>query len=391
MKIKLGIIGTGQRGVSYYRTIVNDDLLRELFSVKWIADINKERLKHFSELFNFKGELLLDFEEGMSKVDAVIAATPDYTHVEVFKKIMDHDKHFIAEKPLATTIEDAKKVRDWAKDYDKVVLVAFPLRYTPFYRKVKEIVDLGLLGELVFIRACEVLSYVHGANFARRWHRKRELSGGFLVTKNCHDFDMLHWVTKSLAAFVSAFGGRKFFGVRKDYPRYCHECDRYDCIYRYSICPIWYFLSEDEQKHPEKYGYDRCVFSADMDIVDHAVVNIRHRNGVVSQFAVGTTGPREVRRIHILGTEGELIGAFEDGIIEVRRTGTHDVMRINVEAASRGHYGGDQGLLLNFALSIMGKDRPRSTVEDGYWAVVVACKAEESIARGGALLNISEQ
>lgn len=386
-RVNLGIIGLGLRGVSYYRLIQSKPLLKEIFDVKWVADINKNKLKRFKEEFSFKGEILTDFREGMENVEAVIISTPDYTHASLYNEITEYSKHFIAEKPLATNIEDAKKILEKLKNYEKSVVVAYPLRYTPFYRKIKEIIESDTIGEIIFIRASEVLSYEHGANYARRWHRKRVNSGGLLVTKCCHDFDILHWLSKSLIESLSGFGGRRFFGKREGFPQYCHECDNLDCIYRYSICPIWYYLPYEEAYEPEKYGYDLCVFNSDMDIIDHAIVNLKHKNGIVSQFAIGPIAPNEFRRIHILGTKGELEGIFEKGIIIIRENKSNCETQIEIKEEPQGHYGGDYRLLLNFARCILYKEKPAATIEEGYYSLIVAAKAEESIEHGGILLK----
>ncbi len=272
--MNIGIIGTGTRSVLYLNQILAG--VRENIFVKALADIDKDKLnKYANDYFTDKNmpSLYTDFNEMLEKedLDMVFICTPDSKHTDIVIPVIKAGKNILLEKPMATTIEDCKAIYSESIKHNKYLYLGFVLRYTPLYRKVKEIIDSGVLGDIIAVEAKEMLEYLHGASYMRRWHRYKKNSGGFLNTKCCHDMDLLNWLIGSDPLYISAFGSRSFFNPKKDAQERCPGCKLKDtCRYFYK---------------PEDYleyncVEDLCVFNSEKDIYDNEIVNIQYENGV---------------------------------------------------------------------------------------------------------------
>ena len=197
MPLGFGIIGAGQRCMYFF----GPDIQRNADRAKLVALAEPDQGRRSSAIDDLGGDIRAygDIEEllGDPKVDAVIIASPDFTHQELLDKALDAGKHVICEKPMATTLDDARHMARRAQAAPQVVQIGFMLRYAPMFVRIKEIVDSGIIGDLVQVSAAEIIEYYHGASFYRRWQRFRKNSGGLLVHKACHAFDVVNWIVGS--------------------------------------------------------------------------------------------------------------------------------------------------------------------------------------------------
>lgn len=294
-----------------------------------------------------------------SQADIVFIMTPDWTHLDVLRPAVSAGCHVFLEKPLATTSADVMEIVRLAHSTDKTVQVGFVLRYSPFARKVKAVVDSGALGKLVMIQMNERLELVHGAVFCRSWHRKVRYTGGFLNEKCSHDLDQICWLMEKQAApkEVFSYGGRHFT-PEKNTPQTCGRC-------RLRHCP-WRDKNE------------RCVFHSDGDIMDHQCANILFDDGAQAQFSLVAMSPAPGRDMRIFGTDGYLEGELEKGSLRLNRywdpSGFQDVS----VAASDGHGGGDTRIVAEFLDCVDRHEQPLSSVLDGARASLLAFAADES-------------
>ncbi|RPI61232.1 MAG: gfo/Idh/MocA family oxidoreductase, partial [Planctomycetaceae bacterium] len=201
--VRIGVVGAGHRGGTFVAE------LRHIPQGKLTAlcDTNAGRMDIFNNRWKLDGVLRTTNLDEMLKgdlVDAIIVAVPDKFHREVAVKALQAGKDILLEKPLAPTADDCRAIIDAYKKSGRLMQVGFVLRSTKFYQKIKEIVDSGKLGQIMFIRACEYLGVEHGASYMTRWHRKKENAGTFLLAKCSHDLDLLNWIIGSRPTHVAS-------------------------------------------------------------------------------------------------------------------------------------------------------------------------------------------
>lgn len=386
-KIRIAVAGTGQRASAFVKR------MKDMPGVELAAlcDINRERLQSYARqnkcediaLFTSLDEMLAD-----KLLDAVVITVPDGMHKEVAVKCFAAGKHVMLEKPMALTVEDCKEIVRAKEKSGKILQLGFVLRSTPFYRKVKEIVDQGVLGQIMGISAAEYLKVSHSASYMRRWHRKSANSGGFIVTKCSHDLDMLNWLSGSQATRVASFGDNNFFLPKKSPATHCSKCQEKDCRFRFNPQSGGFvFMTEDDRINPSHRNFDLCVYNDDKDIVDNQVAILEYVNGVRATFSLQLFRATGARMITINGTEAYLSGCLEENRISIchSRTGQVDVHEIKVEGS--GHSGGDERFVLEFVDCIRNGTAPVADLRSGLASTVTALAVEKA-RKSGSVISI---
>ena len=231
---KLAVVGYGQRG-----SIYADYALQKPaeFVVTAIVDNDKSRRelaasKHDCPIF----EDYRDFIKAGIEADIVAVATQDKYHREHAIACMEAGYDLLLEKPIATSIEDCEAIYETATRLNRKVIVCHVLRYTPFYSKLKEVVDSGVLGEIVTMNTTECVGYYHQAHsFVRGpWHDSKE-SSPMILAKCCHDMDMIRYILGKKCLYASSFGSLTHF-TKENAPEgcadYCSDCKHADCVYK---------------------------------------------------------------------------------------------------------------------------------------------------------------
>ena len=365
---KIVILGYGQRGKIYADYSLN---FPEEFEVVAIIETNPDRRavgasRHNCPIFSdYK-----DFLNAKIEADVVAIATQDCDHREHAIACMEHGYDLLLEKPIANTMEDCLAIYDASVQYNRKVIVCHVLRYTPFYNKIKEIVESGILGEVMTVNMSENVGYYHQAHsFVRGPWRNSDEACPMILAKCCHDLDILRWLLGTNCEEVSSFGDRSFFreeNAPKDSTQYCSDCHNDSCVYRakklyadykwmrgYFCCDI-----EDDQTANEALvhsQYDRCVFRCDNDVVDHQVSIFRFNNNITAMHTMTAFSKEIYRDIKLHGTKAELYGVMEKNILEVRTFGGetvhYDFRNMNI---SGNHGGGDNGLMHSLFLERNG-------------------------------------
>ncbi|MFT5854350.1 MAG: putative dehydrogenase, partial [Verrucomicrobiales bacterium] len=254
------------------------------------------------------------------------------------------------------------------RELGRKVLTCFVLRYTPFYRTVKQFIDSGRLGKIISLRAFEGVEPWHQAHsFVRgHWSRAKD-STPMIVAKCCHDMDILSWLVDSPHRRLSSFGKLSYFrkanapeGATARCTDGCPHCGTcpYDA-HRYlgdkkaTWLPMVHPTGIDDTNEQligwlESSPWGRCVYHCDNDVVDHQTVNIEFENDVTATFTM--TAFDDGRRIEIYGTEGALVGkaaSYRDPEEKLTLTSHHNPgsEEIEITKAAGGHGGGDQGLV----------------------------------------------
>lgn len=393
------IIGAGDRGFAYskYSKLFPDEM-----KITGIAEPIKERRNKFAEEFGLsKSHIYIDYNEVFDKektADAVIISTPDDKHFEPAMKAIENGYAVLLEKPISNRLEECIALNEQNKKYNGFTAVCHVLRYTTFFQKIKEIIDSGLIGEVITIEHIEGVGWWHQAHSYVRgnWNDSKKTSP-MILAKSCHDMDILLWFTGKHCNKISSFGSLIHF-KKENAPEGSTERCTDDCkvenecpysalkLYMnmektdWPISTISNDLSYEGRIKTLKEGpYGRCVYRCNNDAVDHQVVSLEFDGGVTASFTMSAfTNPG--RRIRIMGTMGEIAG--DKNMIEVTnfRNGERKKISISESDIKSGHGGGDFGLVSAFIKAIINNDKSyiSSTLEVSLESHKMAFAAEES-------------
>jgi len=306
---RYAIAGLGSRGYHMFA----EPLAREFENVELVGffDRNHRRMQLAKERLGLEIPCFDDIDELLSSTqpDVVIVCTPDWTHAQYVIAALEAGCDVIVEKPLATTVANIKAILEAEERCSGTVRVSHNARFGAAEEAVYRLLRQGAIGSLVTVEFLELLNTSHGADYFRRWHRQKAYSGGLLVHKACHHFDLLNWWIASEPLWVIAEGGRRFYGENGPWRgERCLGCAHADA------CPFYLdlrgkpelanlYLSAEEQ---DGYIRDRCVFARDIDIEDHVSMLIRYENGVQVSYSLLAFSPWEGQRVAFNGTKGRL-------------------------------------------------------------------------------------
>lgn len=339
----------------------------------------------------------------------VIVTVPDYLHHQYIVAAMKADCDVVTEKPMTIDLDKLKAIVDTVNETGRKVTVTFNYRYTPARTQLKEILMSGAIGEITAVDFRWYLDRVHGADYFRRWHRYKDQSGGLLVHKSTHHFDLINWWVGSSPVNVSAIGKRDFYtpemAVELGYGgrgERCHTCPiAKSCVFELDLADDEYLKNlyldaEDE----DGYLRDKCVFDDDITIEDTMQVQAKYANGVSLNYTLTAYAPWEGLEIKFYGTKGELSHRHVEvhGVFGGKRARmeTGNVTTILHQAGKEpvdievwtgeGDHGGADPVMLSylFDAKTVGPDpyNRGSTHEDGAWSILTGIAANQSIATG---------
>jgi predicted dehydrogenase len=357
------------------------------------------------------------------RADAVVVTTPDSTHHVFIAEALASGRDVVTEKPLTTALHGCRVILDAAARSSSSLRVAFNYRYSPRNTKVKELLASGAIGQVTSVHFEWVLDTVHGADYFRRWHRDKATSGGLLVHKSSHHFDLVNWWLDDVPETVFAMGALRFYGARNAASRGLGQRPvRSHGASGMASDPFALDLAGDsrlarlylEAEHEDGYQRDRHVFSDGITIEDNMAVLVGYAGGALLTYSLNAHAPWEGYRVAINGTEGRLeLDVCEratarpaDRVVDpaagrtggrssaVRRTGTSLVLQRHWQAAERidvvegdgGHGGGDRLLLDDlFSGSHHGAGDSlgrQAGLLDGVRSVAVGIAANRAISSG---------
>ena len=209
--LKTVIVGGGHRSLIYAGL---SDIKPDMMQIVGVVDPNEFRRTSIAEKYNIPAEnVFKTVEEFTSRpkfADAVINGTMDHIHVETSLPILRAGYDILLEKPFAVNEKEMRELVKCANEYNKKIMVCFVLRYAPFYRKIKETLLSGEIGQIVNIQTVEHVSYHHmsTSHIRGKWRNEEECHASMLLAKCCHDIDIMMWLMGSDAPIkVSSYGG----------------------------------------------------------------------------------------------------------------------------------------------------------------------------------------
>jgi predicted dehydrogenase len=313
--------------------------------------------------------------------DAVIIATQDAMHVEPAVAFAGRGYAMLLEKPMAPSEEDCLRITQAVKEAKILFAVCHVMRYTTYTQALKNLVDSGVIGEVVSLQHLEPVGYWHQAHsFVRgNWRNEKE-SSFMLLAKSCHDLDWIRYIMGKSCRSVSSFGALTHF-KKSQKPLEAGSATRcLTCAYEpqcpYSAKKIYLgALARGDRGWPvdvvapnptvasvtaalESGPYGRCVYECDNDVVDHQVVNLLFEHDKTATFTMTAFNRAAHRKTRIFGTRGELYGDGET--IEHFDFLTDQTRVIPTETEESGilggHGGGDYGLMDRFVRAVARND-----------------------------------
>nr|WP_232328305.1 Gfo/Idh/MocA family oxidoreductase [Kibdelosporangium sp. MJ126-NF4] len=373
------IVGAGSRGKNYAEAAARTGHAR----IVGVAEPRPDARRLFVDQHELPADgVYEDWRQLLDKprlADVAVIATQDKDHVEPAVELARRGYHLLLEKPMATSEADCERIVQAAEDAGVLLAVCHVLRYTPYSRALKQIVDSGRIGDIVSVEHLEPVGWWHQAHSYVRGNWRREDESSFmLMTKSCHDLDWLSYVIGRPAQRVSSFGGLYEFRADRKPEGAADRC--LDCAVEptcpYSAPRIYLpFLDRPKKGWPlsivtmdrtvdglmtalREGPYGRCVYSCDNDVVDHQVVNIEYTDGVTASFTMTAFAPAEHRKTRIFGTRGSIDGDGETIAVHDFLTGPEvfDPGAYGGATAADGHGGGDQGLVDAFIEAVRTGD-----------------------------------
>lgn len=361
---KYVLCGASRRGHNMYAANITAHFT-DVAQLVGIFDINPMRAEYVRDCVDERKSIpvFTDFDEMLrtTNPDTVIVTTVDSVHHEYVIRSLDLGLDVICEKPMTIDAEKTKAILEAEKRNNRKIIVTFNCRFIPYIKRVKELIADGAVGTVLSVDFEWLLDRHHGADYFRRWHRFQENSGGLLVTKSTHHFDMINWWLGESPVKVYADGELSFYGPhRENRAERCRDC----AFYKSCDLAMDGFDDLNDQNsseylnkmyfEPEKidgYRRDQCVF-APSDIYDNMSVSVRYTNGVLLTYSLNAYMPYEGWRAAINGTKGRLeaqritrgLGKDDQQTISVFYPGQEKTV-YHVPKATGSHGGGDRVLL----------------------------------------------
>ncbi|HSQ52222.1 MAG TPA: Gfo/Idh/MocA family oxidoreductase [Nitrospiraceae bacterium] len=397
------LVGTGSRGIEMFGQAIVGPYSGKA-ELAGICDINPLRMAAAQRRLATQAPAFTDFSACLDRLkpDRVIVATPDHTHHEYIVGAMRAGADVVSEKPLAICTEACRSILQTERETGRTCTVAFNYRHAPFHTRIKELLLANCIGRVISIDFHYYLDSRHGADYYRRWHRRKENSGGLLVHKATHHFDLINWWLEQDPVTVFARGDRQYYGpTRAERGTRCRVCPHADkCEFYLDLAAKP--LMEDLYMAAESadgYYRDRCVFDTDIDIEDNMQVLIGYSQGTNLSYSLTAFLPIEGFTIAFNGSGGRLeaeetwgdhLGTSADdpfdrfGITLYPLGGRKQ--KIPIEPVLGGHAGGDERLLRMLfddgAPDPMGH---RASARAGAISILAGIAANQSIATGQAV------
>lgn len=339
-RIRYGLIGSGMMGIEHLLNLrlvpgsevvaVADPFER---SRKWARDTAPD------------AEIFEDYRKMLAQVslDAVIVATPNHTHAEVLGHVFERALHVLVEKPLCTTLEDCRRVEERAARHPGLVWVAMEYRYMPPVARLVEAVRSGAVGTLRMLAIRE-----HRFPFLPKvgdWNRFARNTGGTLVEKCCHFFDLMRLIVGSRPVRVYASGAQDVN----------HLDERYD--------------------------------GRTPDILDNAYAIVDFEGGcrALLDLCMFAEGSRHQGEIAATGDRGKVECFIPESTLVVGTRHPKHVETIHVPVEERllragAHHGATYHEHVAFRRAILRGTPPEVSARDGLLAVAMGLAAERSAA-----------
>ena len=422
---RYALVGTGHRVEMYFSALLGSHA--DVGTLVALCDTNHTRMHYYQRRWSEASSghetvpayPAAQFETMLTRgqPDVVVVTTMDSTHADYVTAALEHGCDVVCEKPLTIDEAGCRRIAAAAAASSGELIVTFNYRYSPRNSSVKQLIRDGAVGEVTSVTFEWLLDTVHGADYFRRWHREKANSGGLLVHKASHHFDLVNWWLEDTPSSVAALGRRAFYGPGTTASPRGDQARAAD--------PFALDIESDprlaalygDARSEDGYVRNLDVFAPGTDIEDNMAVLVGYSGGAMLSYSLNAHAPWEGYRVGINGTEGRLeltvcerahvVADSTAGVLgggqaldpsvrpdtgheaeTVRRLGTDLVVqrhweparRVDVGDAGLPHGGGDD-LLLDDLFRGASDDplRRRADYRDGVRSVLVGVAANRSI------------
>lgn len=386
------IIAGGGRGLMFAEVIALDKEIKKLgVKVMALVDTNKSIHPKLRRSLNEFGlpetQVLSSLEEALNvftckESQSVFIVTPNPTHAKLTRMALDAGRHVFLEKPIAANWADAVDIVNAAGNSNKMVYMGLLLRYSRYYKWIREIITAGTLGNLVMVQMNERLDVDHSSAYRRGWRRLKANSGGLMNEKCSHDIDILCWLKESQGKPIEVFsyGGDHMFPKKGTPSDKCSECNDKTCPFR---------IKNLEEFNDQRYThsanldiYNTCTFKTDANVHTHQSMTVIFSDGTQGLFNITLYSADPDRDIIIHGTEGYLAGSLNSGKFTVQTYRDNKTTVYDTGIKNNQHGGADSDVTREFFHAIMDSGAPEAKVIDAATASRIAFAADLSVQEG---------
>lgn len=401
MAVKAVFIGFGARGQCYANYTFQH---KNEFEVAAVAEpkahLRKLAVEQYGcpadKVYESWNDLLADGVMG----DLLFVCTQDNHHVEPAILAMEAGyRYLMVEKPIDKDIDQCRLLMESAHKYDATVQVCHSLRYTNFYRKLKELLDNDAVGKIKCINHTEALGTFHYAHsFVRGDWNWSQNSSPMILAKCCHDTDLLLWLTGKHCKRVYSEGSQSFFNSEHapaDAPDRCingcphisacpYSATKYLSKYRNHLFREYAvekegFTTTEEALQKGRYG--RCVFRCDNDVVDHQIVVLEFEDNITASLTMSGFS-NFGRETHIMGTMGEIRAYMDDSKIIVYDFRAGNKTTYDIGHPDSLHSGADTILVRDAVAVVRGYAEPATSIDISVESHAMCIAAEQSRISG---------
>ncbi len=425
---RYAIVGTGARAGMFVEALTTT--YRDVAELVALCDLSQVRMDWYNRKLKTTAGLAPrptyhtgEFDRMIAETGphTVIVATIDSTHHHYINRAMALGCDVITEKPMTTDLEKLQAIFEAIEQTGRSLRVTFNYRYAPAYTKYRELIKSGTAGRPLLVDFSWMLDTSHGADYFRRWHREKENSGGLLVHKATHHFDLVNWWIDAYPREVFALGQLHFYGRHNAASRgESYPYTRYTGVMEAQNDPFALSLHSKEAlrglylEAEAETGYirDRNVFGEPVTIEDTMTVTARYNTGALLSYSLVAYSPWEGLRVAVTGTRGRVEMDIEENIIHLLGDGQVDAQaskgpfkqarirvfpmfgqgyEVEVPKGDGGHGGADPVMLEQLFSPTPPPDpfnRAASFI-DGAASVLVGIAANQSI-RTGQLVPIDD-
>jgi predicted dehydrogenase len=375
--VSMVVIGAGQRGTGYAWWAGRHPDRASVVAVADPREVRRARLAAEHDIA--AGNTAADWRQLADRgrlADAVLICTQDRMHAEPAEAFAALGYHILLEKPMAPDEAACRRIVAAVEDAGVMLAVGHVMRYTPYTRAVKRVIEDGQLGDIMSVQHLEPLGFWHQAHsYVRGNWRRSDLAASMLMAKSCHDLDWLQYILGRAPLRVSSFGSLTHFTAANRPPGAADRCVacpvEASCPYS---APRLYrgLLDRGEHRWPlsaviEDFSpgaldealsdgpYGRCVYACDNDVVDHQVVALEFPGAITATFTMTAFSKAADRKTRLFGTRGELAGDGRTIRVYDFLTGAERLITpspAGATTAADGHGGGDAGLMDAFTAAV---------------------------------------
>ncbi|MCS3442411.1 Gfo/Idh/MocA family protein [Microbacterium phyllosphaerae] len=424
-KTRYALAGAGARAQMYIEGILGAH--RDRAELVAIVEPNPVRAAHYADRIAEVGAAAPrlatpdELEQVIrdERVDRVIICSRDDLHAELIVRSLEAGADVVVEKPLTIDAASAARIEDAVERTGRQVVLTFNYRYSPRNSALRQVLQDGTIGQVTSVDFSWMLDTNHGADYFRRWHREKKNSGGLLVHKSSHHFDLVNWWIRSQPTRVFASGGLRFYGADNARTRGLGERpargthddgDLFELDLRTDERLAALYLDAEEH---DGYTRDLDVFSEGITIEDNLALVVDYASGATMSYSLNAHSPWEGYRVAVNGTLGRVelevvergaVLAGEglhphidpslsggDGTTSLRPEGERLIVQrhweeayeVSIDGGDGGHGGGDE-LLLSDVFEGPGDDplaRPADWT-DGIRSIAVGIAGNRSLETG---------